>query len=177
MHISNYQKARLQHERMGGYLYDFGDGNFVTDDGPGVVRKGTFKTDQHAVSYGYALAVEKFRKSITNFLRRKKMTTKTVRQMTKLERGLLELTPRESEDIAKLWVSGRAEVHPYEWRRNGRELTGTGRGKFRATLEKLGLRDLDDWSMGTTANRGGQEGKWVRLTPRGYQKIRRVLQG
>lgn len=100
------------------------------------------------------------------------------RQLTKLERKFLGLTPSESEDIAELWLAGRKEVHPYQWRRNGRELTGTKRKKFRATLEKLGLHGYPmalDWTMGTTAPRGGQEGKWIRLTPRGYAKIRRAL--
>ena len=65
MHISNYQKARLQHERMGGYLEVLADwlGEFYHDDEEPAdeecndIRE---RLDEQAVSYVLRFTEAKF---------------------------------------------------------------------------------------------------------------------
>ena len=102
----------------------------------------------------------------------------TTRPLTKLERKILELTPSQASTVEGLWAGNkRAAVHPYRFRSGkGRvySLEGTSRAKIRATLIKIGLSDADI-QMGNDAPRGGQEGKWAKLTASGFSKIRRIL--
>ena len=108
-----------------------------------------------------------------------------MREFTKLERRMLDLTRTEAYQIASLWRNGRDAGYPYRWTAKGRSLEGTSRRKFLDTLRKIGLfpefidarvRDSEgEIEMGNSAPRGGQVGKFLRLTPTGYRKIQRVL--
>lgn len=98
-----------------------------------------------------------------------------MRTFTKLERRLLDLTPSDASQICALWSQGkRQKVKPYVWHNRGRTLSGTCRGKIANTLKAIGLQD-HDMDFGSDAPRGGQEGKWIQLTPSGWQKIKRAL--
>ena len=94
-----------------------------------------------------------------------------------MERRILGLSLGQSATICSLWNAGkRAAVYPYTWRRSRGycELIGTGRGRICRALESLGL-ERKDIEFGNDAPRGGAEGKWIRLTPSGWRKIKRML--
>ena len=101
-----------------------------------------------------------------------------LRNFTKLESKLLGITPTDGEVVASLWTTGkRKKVAPYQFRKSGRHfnLLGTSRRTFARVLSAMGLNPTRDWVMGNAAPRGGQEGKWVQLTPSGYGKIKRLM--
>ena len=98
-----------------------------------------------------------------------------MRKLTKLEARMLKLTPTHRAIIDRV-LAGEI-VHP-RWLRNGSgqhyEIQGISVNEIKHVLERLKIFP-SDMLVGNDAPRKGVEGSWIRLSPSGRRKVRRML--